>query len=138
MSAKGPAVRLIEAIAGEAIAGNWWSHPRANEIYGVLSQVCESEQVLLCRLVDGKLTLVHRRLWPALARLAGRLPSERVCRVRGEHTASGRHVSHEEPFPQWVPPAILQQARALSEDEAQASLERWLAPTGRGARARRR
>ena len=36
-SAKGPAPRLIEAIAGEPIAGNWWSHPRATEIYRVLS-----------------------------------------------------------------------------------------------------
>ena len=32
-SAKGPAPRLIDAIAGEAIAGNWWIHPRAGEIY---------------------------------------------------------------------------------------------------------
>ena len=44
-SAKGPVPRLIEAIAGEPITGNWWSHPRANAIYNVLAEVSESEQV---------------------------------------------------------------------------------------------
>jgi hypothetical protein len=64
-SAKGPAPRLVEAIAGEPIPGNWWSHPKAHCIYDVLAQVRESEQVLVCRLINGKLTLIHRRLWPA-------------------------------------------------------------------------
>ena len=139
VSAKGPAARLVEAIAGEAIVGSWWSHPRAHEIFAVLSQVCESEQVLVCRLVNGKVSLVHRRLWPALARLADRLPPERVCRVRQEHTASGHHVSHEERFPEWVPAEVMQQARSMTESEALAVLGRWLeTPAARGARARRR
>ena len=65
VSAKGPAPRLIDAIAGEpvrqlvvAFAGS--------AIYNVLSEVTASELVLVCRLIDVKVTLVHRRLWPAL------------------------------------------------------------------------
>src|SRR5947209_19685107 len=61
-SARGPAPRLIDAIAGETIAGNWWSHPKANAIYNVLSRASESKDVLACRLIGGKVTLVHRRL----------------------------------------------------------------------------
>ena len=44
-------------------------------------------------LVKEKITLVHRRLWPALVRLANRFPPDRIAKVRQEHTASGRHVT---------------------------------------------
>ena len=94
-SARGPAPRMIDAIAGESIVGNWWSHPNANAIYNVLSTASESSDVLACRLVGGKVTLVHRRLWPALVRLADRFAAERISQVRNEHTASGRHVVRE-------------------------------------------
>ena len=55
-----------EAIVGEPIKGSWWAHPQSHHIFAVLTAVTESEQVLVCRLVDGKVTLVHRRLWPRL------------------------------------------------------------------------
>ena len=38
-SAKGDAPRLIEAILGEPITGNWWSHPSSKFIYNVLLAV---------------------------------------------------------------------------------------------------
>jgi hypothetical protein len=104
--------------AGEVIAGNWWSHPQAHTIYNVLTEVQASEDVLVCRLLGGKITLVHRRLWPALVRAADTFAPQRIARVREEHTASGRHVVHETPFPQWVPVDVLQQAQALSEEQA--------------------
>lgn len=130
-SAKGPAPRLIEAIAGEPISGNWWSHPKANAIYAVLAEAGESPDVLVCRLVNGRVTLVHRRLWPALVRLADRFPPEHVCQVRNEHTASGRHVVHEVAYPDWVPDAVVQQARDLPERDALALFEPWLSSTAR-------
>jgi hypothetical protein len=117
-SARGAAPRLIDAIAGEVIAGNWWSHPQANTIYNVLTEVQASEDILVCRLLGGKITLVHRRLWPALVRAADTFAPQRIARVREEHTASGRHVVHETPFPQWVPVDVLQQSQALSEEQA--------------------
>src|SRR5437762_12561301 len=124
-SAKGPVPRLIDAIAGEPITGNWWSHPRANAIYNVLAEVSESEQVLVCRLINGKVTLVHRRLWPALVRLAAQFAPEQLAKVREEHTASGQHVSHEVPFPQWVPPDVLEQGTMVAENEALAVFGAW-------------
>ena len=65
VSAKGPAPRLTEAIAGEPIKGSWWGHAQGRRIFAILSAVTQADQVLVCRLLDGKLTLVHRRLWPA-------------------------------------------------------------------------
>src|SRR6266853_414199 len=70
-SGKGPVPRLTEAIVSEPIAGSWWSHPKAHQIFAVLQAVVESRDVLVCRLVGGKVSLVHRRLWPALVRAAG-------------------------------------------------------------------
>jgi len=61
---------LAEAIAGGPIRGSWWAHPASHSIFRVLGAVRASEDVLACRLVDGRVTLVHRRLWPALVAAA--------------------------------------------------------------------
>ncbi len=53
--------------AGESIRGSWWSHPRANDIYDLLQEFRRESGNLSVKLVNGKLTFVHRRLWPALA-----------------------------------------------------------------------
>jgi hypothetical protein len=124
-SASGTAPRLIEAIAGEPISGNWWSHPRGNFIYNVLAQVRDSEQVLVC-LVNDKLTLVHDRLWAALVCIADQFPEDRLARLHEEHTASGRHAVREVPFPQWVPAEAAKQAKLTSRSEATALFRAWL------------
>jgi hypothetical protein len=130
VSAKGSVPRLTEAIAGEPIQGSWWAHPQSHHIFAVLTAVVESEQVLACRLINGKVTLVHRRLWPSLVRLAARFAPAQLAKLREEHTASGRHVTHEMPFPEWVPAEVLEQARATDENEAVAVFGAWPAPSG--------
>jgi len=122
VSAKGPVPRLTEAIAGEPIKGSWWGHPKSHQIFAIRGAVTESEDVLVCRLVKGKITLVHRRLWPALVRLASRFPPDQIAKVRHEHTASGRHVNKEVPFLRWVPADVMKQAKSISEEEAIAAL----------------
>ncbi len=117
-SAKGDAPRLTEAILGEPISGNWWSHPKSTFIYNVVTQVAASEDVLVCRLLHGKVTLVHRRLWPALVRAARRFEPAQLAQVREEHTPSGRHVTRAVAFPLWVPSIVHQQAALLSEEQA--------------------
>jgi hypothetical protein len=125
VSAKGPAPRLTEAIAGEPIKGSWWGHPKSHQIFAILEIITESEDVLVCRLVQGKITLVHRRLWPALVRVAARFRPGQISKVRQEHTASGRHVNKEVPFPRWVPAEVMKKARSISEEEALAALGEW-------------
>ena len=128
VSAKGPVPALTEAIAGETIKGSWWGHPKSHQIFAILEAVTESEDVLVCRLVKGKITLVHRRLWPALVRLAARFSPDQIAKVRQEHTASGRHVNQEVPFPRWVPAEVMKQASSISEAEAIAALGDWARP----------
>ena len=125
VSAKGPVPRLTEVIAGEPIKGSWWGHPKGQQIFVILEAVTESEDVLVCRLLKGKITLVHRRLWPALVRLAKRFSPDQLAQVKQEHTSSGRHVNKEVPFPRWVPAAVVKQAKSMSEADAIAALGEW-------------
>ncbi len=126
-SARGPVPSLAEAIAGGPIRGSWWAHPRGNEIYAVLSGVRDAKPVLVCRLVAGKITYVHRRLWPALVRAAERFPPRNLAQLHEEHTVAGRHVTREVAFPRWVPAAVARRAARLSEADALAELGGWCA-----------
>ena len=134
-SAKGPAPRLTEAIVGAAIKGSWWAHPQSHRIFAILTEVGESEQILACRLINGRITLVHRRLWPSLIRLAGRFAPEQLAQVWEEHTASGRHVTHAVPYPQWVPPEVMEQARRVREQDALRALGSWVPSSRRDLHA---
>jgi hypothetical protein len=124
-SARGPVPRMSEVIAGEPITSSWWGHPQGHEIYTILSFLQESPDVLVCRLIGGKVTLVHRRLWPALIRVEARFTRERLASVEQEHTPSGRHVNHAIPFPLWADPQSLRRASTLSEAEALEALGEW-------------
>ena len=115
---RGTIPSLAGAIAGEAIAGNWWSHAHGQRIFALTRAVREDSYVLVCRLVDGRITFVHARLWPALVRLAQRFPAAALARVCERHTADGRHVVDEVPFPRWVPAATRSAARRLDETRA--------------------
>jgi hypothetical protein len=124
-SAKGPVPRLTEAIVNKPIKGSWWAHPKSHQIFAVLRAVANSDDVLVCRLVNGKVTFVHRRLWPALVRVAKRFPSAQIAQVHEEHTTSGRHVTREVPFPKWVPAEVINQAKRMSEKKALDALGTW-------------
>ncbi|MFI5314141.1 MAG: hypothetical protein ACHQ6T_00435 [Myxococcota bacterium] len=61
---------VASLVAGEPIRGSWWSHPRSNLIFWVLEELEESPELLQLKLVKGKVTLVHRALWPPLLAVA--------------------------------------------------------------------
>lgn len=117
-SARGPAPSLAEVIAGGPIHGSWWSHPSGRNIFQVTRAVRASDQILVCRLIDGKITFVHRCLWAVLVRASGCLRPTQLSQLREEHTSSGRHVTKVVPYPDWVPPTTLVEAGALTDEEA--------------------
>jgi hypothetical protein len=82
-------------------------------------------QVLVCRLVDGKITYVHRRVWPALVRLARELRRDRLAEIREVHTPLGKHVVKVRSFPDWVPAPVQRAAARLTDDEARVDLGSW-------------
>jgi hypothetical protein len=109
---------LAEFVAGEPIRGSWWAHRANHEIFAAINTVLASPDVVATRLINEKVTLVHRRIWPALVRVADRLPPGRLASVDEEHTSSGAHRTVETPFPDWVPADVVAAAAELDVDEA--------------------
>ena len=72
--------------------------------------------------MNGKVTLVHRRVWRAMVRVSDRFPIDRLAAIHEEHTATGTHRVVTQDFPDWVPSDVLRDAKGLSEDAALADL----------------
>jgi hypothetical protein len=125
-SARASVPSLAQAIVGGPISGSWWAHPRSREIYRLINVVRDSSDVLVCRLVDGKVTYVHRRLWPHLARLADSFPPKRICAILEIHTESGKHKVEETPFADWLSQEVISQANNIREEEALAEIGQFL------------
>lgn len=53
-------------ITGERMRGSWWSHPLAQVIFNVNERLEDHGDVLITKLLSGKVTFVHRKLWPEL------------------------------------------------------------------------
>lgn len=124
-SARGAVPSIAEQVAGEPIVGSWWAHPKGKAIFAALSELDDSDDVRCFKLLDGKVTFVHRRAWPALVRLAkaGELPAERVASVQQEHLPTGEHRNFVTPFPEWVDDATTHAADKLSVDQARSVLQ---------------
>jgi len=57
---------LVGIIVGEPLRRSWWGHPRGGLIYQAMNRVDDDPTVLSIKLVAGKVTYVHRRLWNAV------------------------------------------------------------------------
>lgn len=136
-SARGPVPSLAEAIVGAPIRGSWWSQPKGNIIFDALTAVDDSPDILCFKLVDAKLTFVHRRLWPALVRLASDLRRGALAVIKQEHTASGKHRNVTTNFPDWVDAKTNAASQRLTVDQAQKLLgARCRKPTKRVTKRR--
>ncbi|HEU0041955.1 MAG TPA: hypothetical protein VFQ15_06375 [Jiangellaceae bacterium] len=121
-SARGPIPNVAEEVAGAPIRGSWWAHPQSHRIFAVINAFAESPEVARMRLINRRITLVHRRLWPALLRLESRFPTDALLVVEEEHTASGAHRVREVPLASWADADIRKRAEVLAEPTALAAL----------------
>jgi len=129
-AATGPVPSLAGAIVGGPIRGSWWGHARSHDIFVLTRAIRDCPDVLVCRLVDGKITYVHRRLWPALVRVAERFPRKHLAKVHEKHTASGRHITEEVAYPGWVSRELAAQAGELDEQSALGEIGAWYTKNG--------
>jgi hypothetical protein len=125
-SARGDEPSLAARISGGPIRGSWWSHPKGHQIFEMTQQVRASKVVLVCSLAGGRITYVHRRLWPHFIRMAHRLPPRALDRIVEVHLPGGRHKRQDEPFPDWVPGEVLRLSRAIAEAQAIGEIGPWL------------
>ena len=126
-SAKGPVPNVAEAVAGEPIVGSWWAHKKGKAIFAALSEIDDSPDVRCFKLVDGKVTFAHRKIWPALVRLGreGVIAVEQLSSVQQEHMPTGEHRNIVTPFPEWVDDGTAAAAEKLAADKARAQLA-WI------------
>jgi hypothetical protein len=61
---------LTTIVAGAPVRGSWWAHPQAQQMYALINLLAAHPDVLVAKLVRGKATFIHRRLWPALLAIA--------------------------------------------------------------------
>jgi hypothetical protein len=57
---------VCSIITGGPLKGSWWSHPLAQTIFQVNEKLEDHPDVLMTKLVSGKVTFVHRDLWPEI------------------------------------------------------------------------
>ena len=58
---------VCSLVAGEPMRGSWWSHPLSQDIFAVNEQLEDNPDVLITKLISGKVTFVHRQLWRPLS-----------------------------------------------------------------------
>jgi hypothetical protein len=121
-SARATVPSFAQMVAREPLQGSWWVHPKSKDIFQLSRAVRDSPDVLVCRLVDGKITYIHRRLWPALIALATRFSKQRLAALKEVHTPAGEHKLLIIPFPVWVPNEALRASQKLTEKTATAEL----------------
>ncbi len=78
---------VVTLVTGEALRSSWWSHPRGKLVFAVLEALSEHPDAISTKLLDGKVTLVHRRLWPALLAVAS---AREPWQMRGLPAQAGR------------------------------------------------
>jgi hypothetical protein len=51
-------------VAGKPVRGSWWGHPSGEAIYNETNKLADRTDVVVLKLVDGKVTFVLDTLWP--------------------------------------------------------------------------
>jgi hypothetical protein len=120
-SSHGRVPTFVDFVAGERVT-RWWGHPKSRLIFALTRAMRDSPDVLTCRLIDGKVTYIHLRLWPALVKLAAELDVKNLGAIREEHSPGGKHQLVVTEFPQWVPAEVLAQGKRLTDREARSML----------------
>ncbi len=70
LNADGALPSLTVLMTDGRVTGSWWAHPLAHEIYLVGRRLAADPDVLVAKLIDGKLTYIHRSLWPCVVSAA--------------------------------------------------------------------
>ena len=126
-SAHGRVPTFADFVAGERVTG-WWTHPKGRSIFALTRAIRESPDILICNLIDGKVTYIHRRLWPALVKLADELDVSDLGAIGEEHLSGGKPRVVVTEFPRWVPADVLAKSKRLSLPEARSDLAVFLPP----------
>jgi len=54
---------VVQIVSGRNLTGSWWSDEGAHTIFAVSEMLTDHPDVLMLKLLKGKVTYVHRELW---------------------------------------------------------------------------
>ncbi|HYL74824.1 MAG TPA: hypothetical protein VEU96_11505 [Bryobacteraceae bacterium] len=57
---------ITTLVVGDSVRGSWWTHPAAREVFRLSCALRDHPDVLMVKLISGKVTAIHRPLWPAI------------------------------------------------------------------------
>jgi hypothetical protein len=131
---------VVGIITGESLSTSWWGHRRGNEIFQCIESL--ENEAIAANLISGKVTFIHKRLWPALVTIGNARerwqttglaakPGVKESRERllahaeQVHTEKGRHEIRFQPWAEFasgrgVVTIDLDRARAEIESAAEA------------------
>lgn len=126
---------VVGIITGGSLSTSWWSHPRGQEIFSCLESL--DDQAIATNLINGKVTFVDKRLWPAVVAMGrSRQPwqtaglrrdpkpkevKERLLQFAEDvHTESGRHETRLTP---WADFARERGVATIAAEAARAEIE---------------
>jgi len=139
---------LVALVTEAPVHGSWWSHPLAHTILAMGSALARHPDVLSAKLVSGKQTWLHRRLWPALLAVAcageswqtdGLSPEARtlLARVRREGTTEASGSAARELELRLLVHGDEVHAESGQHSRVLESWERWAGRVGAAAGGRR-
>ena len=108
---------VVGIITGEALSTSWWSHPRGQDIFQCLEAI--EEKSIATSLINGKVTFVDKRLWPAIVAVGSSREPWQKAGLRGKpakkdikerllaygeevHTDKGRHETRFKPWSEFA------------------------------------
>ncbi len=78
---------LVSIVAEGPIRGSWWGHPKSHLIFQVAGVLARDPDVLVAKLISGKETYIHRRLWPPFLAIATSKESWQMQNLTPEATS---------------------------------------------------
>ncbi|MFD2640809.1 hypothetical protein [Pseudomonas japonica] len=109
---------VVDFITGGNFKGGWWALPNSSAIYNTLTKLRDSPQILVCKLVRGKVTYVSHDILPYLICLSAELPADALARITEVHSGNGRHTLNTESLSSWASQVTMEHARSISRESA--------------------
>jgi len=78
---------LVGLIVGKPLKGSWWSHPKGSDIFNAAEALTDHPDVASIKLISGKVTFVHRRLWPKIIAIGKSREPWQMAKLRKEARA---------------------------------------------------
>ena len=57
---------VCRLVTSQKIKGSWWGDPAGQEIFAVSEMLSDHTDITVTKLISGKVTFVHRKLWQKL------------------------------------------------------------------------